>query len=53
VTLEQQSLIEAIACAHIKAKLPHLADRSKCASIKFEDGKFQVSFADLMEHLNF
>jgi hypothetical protein len=44
--------IEAIAFAHIKAKLPHLAERCSTARIKFEDGKFQVSFADTMEHLN-
>ena len=45
--------IEAIAFAHIKAKMPHLADKCLCATILFENGKFQVKFADSMEHLTF
>jgi hypothetical protein len=43
--------IEAIAFAHIKAKLPHLADRCRCATIQFEGGKFHLQFADRHENL--
>ena len=43
--------IEAIALAHIKAKMPHLAGRCKVAKIEFSDGKFVVSFADNIENL--
>ena len=45
--------VEAIAYAHIKAKLPHLADRCNCATILFEGGKFHVKFADSHENLTF
>ncbi len=45
--------IEAIAFAHIKAKLPHLADRCQNARIKFENGKFTVNFADSIDTLTF
>ena len=45
--------IEAIAFALIKAKLPHLADRCANACIKFEDGRFQISFADSIDNLTF
>src|SRR5512133_1429979 len=43
--------IEAIALAHIKAKLPHLVGKCKVAKIEFTDGKFIVSFADNVENL--
>ena len=43
--------IEAIALAHIKAKMPQLAGRCKVAKIEFSDGKFVVSFADNIENL--
>ncbi len=43
--------IEAIALAHIKAKMPQLAGRCKVAKIEFSDGKFVVSFADNLENL--
>lgn len=46
-------VVEAIAFAHIKAKLPQLAERCGHARIKFDDGKFQVSFADNIENLSF
>jgi hypothetical protein len=45
--------IEAIALAHIKAKLPHLADRCKAAKIEFKDGKFVVNFADNVDNMTF
>lgn len=45
--------IEAIALAHIKAKLPHLGDRCKIARIEFKDGKFFVKFANSVENLTF
>lgn len=44
--------IEAIAFAHIKARLPHLADKCNAAKIEYRDGKFIVSFADCMENLS-
>jgi hypothetical protein len=44
--------IEAIAFAHIKARLPHLADKCNAAKIEYKDGKFIVSFADRVENLN-
>jgi hypothetical protein len=44
--------IEAIAFAHIKARLPHLADKCNAAKIEYRDGKFIVSFADRVEHLS-
>lgn len=43
--------IEAIALAHIKAKLPQIAGKCKVAKIEFSDGKFVVSFADNLENL--
>ena len=43
--------IEAIALAHIKAKMPQLAGKCKVAKIEFADGKFIVSFADNVENL--
>jgi len=45
--------IEAIAFAHIKAKMPHLADKCNAAKIEFRDGKFIVSFADEINNLSF
>lgn len=45
--------VEEIAFAHIKAKLPDLADRCANARVKFEDGKFHGSFAEGIEHLAF
>jgi hypothetical protein len=43
--------IEAIAFAHIKAKLPHLYDRCKCATIIYQGGKFVIHFADSAENI--
>lgn len=45
--------IEAIALAHIKAKMPALADKCNAAKIEFRDGKFVVCFADNVENLVF
>ena len=45
--------IEAIAFAHIKAKLPHLADKCNAAKIEYKDGKFVVCFADSVDNLVF
>ena len=45
--------IEAIAFAHIKARMPHLAGKCNAAKIEFKDGKFIVSFADSLDHLTF
>jgi hypothetical protein len=45
--------IEAIAFAHIKARLPHLADKCNAAKIEFKDGKFVVYFADSIDNLSF
>jgi hypothetical protein len=45
--------IEAIAFAHIKAKMPHLAGRCKVAKIEYQEGKFIVSFADSLDNLCF
>jgi len=45
--------IEAIAFAHIRAKLPHLAEKCNAAKIEFKDGKFVVCFADSVENLIF
>jgi hypothetical protein len=45
--------IEAIAFAHIKRKMPHLADKCNAAKIEFKDGKFVVCFADSLENLIF
>ncbi len=44
--------IEAIAFAHIKVKMPHLADKCNAAKIEFTDGKFVVCFADNIDNLN-
>ena len=44
--------IEAIAFAHVKARLPHLADKCNAAKIEYRDGKFIVSFADHVENLS-
>ena len=43
--------IEAIALAHVKARMPQLAGKCKVAKIEFTDGKFIVSFADNIENL--
>ena len=43
--------IEAIALAHIKARLPQIAGKCKIAKIEFADGRFVVSFADNVENL--
>ena len=43
--------IEAIALAHIKARMPQLAGKCKVAKIEFSEGKFIVSFADNVENL--
>jgi hypothetical protein len=51
VTLGQA--IEAIAFAHIKEKMPDLADKCNAARIEFKDGKFVVCFADSIENLSF
>ncbi len=45
--------IEAIAFAHIKAKMPHLADKCNAAKIEFRDGRFVVCFADSIDNLSF
>jgi hypothetical protein len=45
--------IEAIAFAHIKAKMPTLADKCNAAKIEFKDGKFVVCFADSVDNLVF
>ena len=45
--------IEAIAFAHIKAKMPHLADKCNAAKIEFKDGRFVVCFADSIDNLSF
>lgn len=44
--------IEAIAFAHVRARLPHLADKCNAAKIEYKDGKFIVSFADRVENLS-
>ncbi|HLO30800.1 MAG TPA: hypothetical protein VK249_16770 [Anaerolineales bacterium] len=44
--------IEAIAFAHIKARMPQLADKCNAAKIEFKDGKFVVCFADSIDNLN-
>ena len=45
--------IEAIAFAHIKLKMPHLADKCNAAKIEFKEGKFVVCFADSVDNLTF
>lgn len=45
--------IEAIAFAHIKARMPHLADKCNAAKIEFREGKFVVCFADSLDNLSF
>jgi hypothetical protein len=45
--------IEAIALAHIKAKMPHLAEKCNAARIEYTDGKFVVCFADSIDNLSF
>lgn len=50
ITLGQA--IEAIAFAHIKEKMPDLADKCNAAKIEFKDGKFVVCFADSVDHLS-
>ena len=45
--------IEAIAFAHVKAKMPDLADKCNAAKIEFKDGKFVVCFADSIDNLVF
>jgi hypothetical protein len=45
--------IEAIAFAHIKMKMPHLADKCNVAKIEFTDGKFVICFADSLDNLSF
>ena len=45
--------IEAIAFAHIKSRMPHLAHKCNAAKIEFKDGKFVVCFADNIENLSF
>ena len=45
--------IEAIAFAHIKTRMPHLASKCHAAKIEFTDGKFIVSFADSLDNLSF
>ena len=44
--------VEAIAFAHIKAKMPHLANKCNAARIEFKDGRFLVHFADDLDNLN-
>jgi hypothetical protein len=43
--------IEAIAFAHIKAKLPHLAAHCVSATIVFQDDKFLIKFVDNADKL--
>jgi hypothetical protein len=45
--------IEAIAFAHVKARMPDLADKCNAAKIEFKDGKFVVCFADSIDNLSF
>ncbi len=45
--------IEAIAFAHVKMKMPHLADKCNVAKIEFTDGKFVICFADSIDNLSF
>jgi hypothetical protein len=45
--------IEAIAFAHVKAKMPDLANKCNAAKIEFKDGKFVVCFADSIDNLSF
>jgi hypothetical protein len=45
--------IEAIAFAHVKAKMPDLADKCNAAKIEFREGKFIVCFADSIDNLVF
>ena len=46
-------MIEAIAFAHINQKLPEKKDLCRAATIKFEDGRFIVIFADSVDNLTF
>jgi hypothetical protein len=45
--------IEAIAFAHIKSKMPDLAEKCNAAKIEFKEGKFVVCFADSLDNLAF
>jgi len=45
--------IEAIAFAHVKRKMPHLAGKCNAAKIEFKEGKFIVCFADSVDNLSF
>jgi hypothetical protein len=45
--------VEAIAFVYIKVYKSELADKCQAARIKFEDGKFIVSFAEGLDHLSF
>jgi hypothetical protein len=45
--------IEAIAFAHIKSKMPDLAEKCNAAKIEFKEGKFVVCFADSLDNLTF
>jgi len=45
--------IEAIAFAHVKARMPDMADKCNAARIEFKDGKFVVCFADSIDNLVF
>lgn len=45
--------IEAIAFAHVKKRMPQLADKCNAAKIEFRDGKFVVCFADSIDNLTF
>jgi hypothetical protein len=44
--------IEAIAFAHVKAKMPDLANKCNAAKIEFKEGKFVVCFADSIDNLS-
>ncbi len=44
--------IEAIAFAHVKEKMPDLAEKCNAVKIEFKDGKFVVCFADSIDHLS-
>lgn len=44
-------IIEGIAYAHIKHKMPEKAGLCKIGRIVFEDDKFIVTFADSVDHL--
>src|SRR6185503_20544810 len=52
-TMTVAQVIEGLAYAHVVARKPEWKEKCRIARVKFEEGKYLISFADDLDHLSF